>query len=104
MTYTVTQRRREIGVRVALGATPGQVFRIILGQGLMTTAIGVSAGIIGALGLTRTLESLLFGVTATDPVTFGSVILILTAVATLACSVPARRATHADSIEALRQD
>jgi putative ABC transport system permease protein len=104
MTYTVTQRRREIGVRVALGGTPGQVFRIILRQGLMTTAIGVTAGIIGALGLTRTLESLLFGVTATDPVNFGSVIVILTAVATLACYVPARRATRSDPIEVLRQE
>jgi ABC-type antimicrobial peptide transport system permease subunit len=104
MTYTVTQRRKEIGVRVALGATPGQVFRIILGQGLLTTGIGAFAGIIGALALTRTIESLLFGVTATDPVTFVSVIALLAAVATLACYLPARRATEADPMEALRQE
>jgi putative ABC transport system permease protein len=104
MTYTVQQRRREIGVRVALGATPAQIVRIILEQGLMTTAIGVSAGVIAALGLTRTLESLLFGVTPTDPVTFGVVIAAVTAVATLACYLPARRATRADPIAALRQD
>jgi putative ABC transport system permease protein len=104
MTYTVTQRRREIGVRVALGATPARVFRIILGQGLMTTAMGVTAGIIGSLGLTRTLGSSLFGITPTDPLTFAAVIVTLTAVATMTCYLPARRATGADPIEALRQD
>ena len=104
MTYSVTQRRKEIGVRVALGATPGQVFRIILGQGLMTTAIGAAIGVIAALGLTRTIESLLFGVTPTDPVTFAAVIAVLGAVATLACYLPARRATGADPMEALRQE
>ena len=104
MTYTVTQRRKEIGVRVALGASPGQVLRIILGQGLTTTAIGVAIGIVASFGLTRTIESLLFGVTPTDPVTFASVIAMLTGVATLACYLPARRATDADPMEALRQD
>jgi putative ABC transport system permease protein len=104
MTYSVTQRRKEIGVRVALGASPGQVFRIILGQGLITTAIGVTIGIIAALGLTRTMESLLFGVRPTDPVTFGAVIAVLAGVATLACYLPARRATDADPMEALRQE
>ena len=104
MTYSVTQRRKEIGVRVALGATPGQVFRIILGQGLMTTAIGAAIGVIAALGLTRTIESLLFGVTPTDPVTFAAVIAVLGTVATLACYLPARRATDADPMEALRQE
>jgi predicted permease len=104
MTYTVTQRWREIGVRVALGATPGQVFRIILGQGLTTTAIGVLIGTAAAFGLTRTIESLLFGVTPTDPVTFTGVIVVLIGVAALACYLPARRATGADPMEALRQE
>jgi putative ABC transport system permease protein len=104
MTYSVTERRREIGVRVALGASPGQVLRLILGQGMMTTAIGVAAGILAALGLTRSLESLLFGVTPTDPVVFAGVIALLAMVATLACYLPARRATHADPMEALRQE
>ncbi len=104
MSYSVTQRRKEIGVRVALGASPGQVFRIILGQGLTTTAIGVAIGIVASLGLTRTIESLLFGVTPTDPVTFAAVIAALTAIATLACYLPARRATDADPMDALRQE
>jgi len=104
MTYSVTQRRKEIGVRVALGATPGQVFRIILGQGLMTTAAGAVVGIVGALGLTRTIESLLFEVTPSDPATFALVIAVLVAVAALACYLPARRATDADPMEALRQE
>ena len=104
MTYSVTQRRKEIGVRVALGASPRQVFRIILGQGLTTTGIGVAIGIIAAIGLTRTIESLLFGVTPTDPIAFGGVVALLLLVATLACYLPARRATEADPIEALRQD
>jgi putative ABC transport system permease protein len=104
MTYTVTRRRREIGVRMALGATRAQVFRSVLAQGLTTTAIGVGAGIVAALGLTRTIESLLFGVTATDPVTFAAVVGLLALVAILACYLPARRATNADPMEALRQE
>jgi predicted permease len=104
MAYSVTQRRREIGVRVALGATPGRVFRTILGQGLFTTAVGVTIGVVAALGLTRALETLLFDVTRTDPVTFAGVVGILVVVALLACYVPARRATRADPMEALRQE
>jgi ABC-type antimicrobial peptide transport system permease subunit len=104
MAYTVTQRRREIGVRVALGASPGQVFRIILGQGLFTTAIGVAVGVVGALGLTRTLETLLFDVKPTDPPTFAAVVALLVGVAALACYMPARRATRADPVDALRQE
>ena len=104
MTYTVARRRREIGVRMALGASRAQVFRSVLGQGLATTAIGVAAGILAALGLTRTIESLLFGVTATDPLTFAAVAGLLALVAILACYLPARRATHADPMEALRQE
>jgi predicted permease len=104
MTYSVTQRRKEIGVRVALGATPARVFRAILAEGLMTTAIGAIIGIIGARLLTRTIASLLFGVTETDPVAFGAVVATLLGVAALACGLPARRATGADPMEALRHD
>jgi putative ABC transport system permease protein len=104
MAYSVTQRRREIGVRVALGASPSQVFRIILGQGLFTTAVGVTVGVVAAVALTRTLEALLFDVKPTDPLTFAAVITLLVGVATLACYAPARRATHADPMEALRQE
>jgi ABC-type antimicrobial peptide transport system permease subunit len=104
MTYSVTQRRKEIGLRIALGARPGQVARIILGQGLATTAIGAALGIVASVGLTRTIKSLLFGVAPTDPVTFGAVIGVLAAVATLACYIPARRAMDADPMEALRQE
>lgn len=104
MAYTVSRRRREIGVRVALGAQPGDVRRLILGQGLGTTAAGVAAGVPAALGLSRTLESLLFGITPTDPLTFATVILVLIAVAAIACYVPAHRATRNDPVEALRQE
>jgi putative ABC transport system permease protein len=104
MTYNVTQRRREIGVRVALGAQRRQVLRLILGEGLTTTAIGIALGLVAAFGLTRTIQSLLFGVTATDPVTFGGVIALLASIAVLASYLPARRATDTDPIEALRQE
>jgi predicted permease len=104
MAYSVTRRRREIGVRIALGASPSDVRRMILGQGLTTTAAGAAAGVLGALGLTRTLESLLFDVTPTDPLTFTVVIAVLAAVAAMACYVPARRAMGADPAEALRQE
>jgi putative ABC transport system permease protein len=104
MMYTVTQRRREIGVRVALGAQRGQVLRVILGEGMATTAVGIALGIAAALALTRTIQSLLFGVAPTDPVTFGLVILLLATVATLASYLPARRATNADPMDALRQE
>jgi ABC-type antimicrobial peptide transport system permease subunit len=104
MSYSVTQRRRELGVRIALGASPGQVSRSVLAQGLTTTAIGVAIGVLAAMFLTRTVESLLFGITPTDPAAFGGVVAILLIVAALACYVPARRATHADPMEALRQE
>ena len=103
MSYTVAQRRREIGVRVALGATRGQVFRIVVGEGLITTSMGVLVGVLGALGLTRTVAGLLFGVTPTDPLTFISVIGTLAVVALLACYIPARRAMTVEPIEALRE-
>lgn len=104
MSYTVTRRRREIGVRIALGATPGRVTGSILGQGLVTTAVGISLGIVGALELTRALQALLFGITPTDPLAFGAVVVLLGGVATVACYLPARRATQVNPVEALRQE
>ncbi|MHB8503167.1 MAG: ABC transporter permease [Candidatus Acidiferrales bacterium] len=102
MAYSVSRRTREIGVRVALGAGPGDVLRMILGQGLRTIFIGVAIGIAGSLALTRAVESLLFGVTATDPLTFGGVTLLLVGAGLLACYIPARRAMRVDPLIALR--
>jgi len=104
MAYSVSRRTREIGVRVALGAEAGDVLRMILGQGLRTIFIGVAIGIAGSLVLTRTVASLLFGVTATDPLTYAAVTALLVMVALLACWVPARRATRVDPLVALRYE
>jgi len=104
MAYSVSRRTREIGVRAALGADRGDVLRMILGQGLRTIIVGVAIGITGSLALTSTVESLLFGVTATDPLTFGGVTLLLVGAALLACYIPARRATRVDPMVALRHE
>jgi len=104
MAYSVSRRTREIGVRVALGAATRDVLRLILGEGLRTVLVGAALGLAGALVLTRTVSSLLFGVTATDPIAFGSVTLLLLAAALLACYLPARRAAKVDPVVALRSE
>jgi putative ABC transport system permease protein len=104
MAYTVTRRTREIGVRMALGAAASDVLRLVVGQGMGTTAIGLAIGVVGSLALTRTIETLLFGVKATDPVNIVAVVLLLGAVSLFACWIPARRATRVDPLVALRDE
>jgi predicted permease len=104
MSYTVSQRKREIGIRLALGAQPGDVLQMVLRQGTKLALIGVAIGIGAALGLTRLMTNLLFGVTMHDPLTFVGVGTLLILVALLACYIPARRATHIDPILALRYE
>src|SRR5690349_1552873 len=104
MAYSVSRRTREIGVRVALGAGSREVLVMILGQGMRTILIGIAIGLAGSLVLTRSVQSLLFGVTPTDPATFAAVILLLVGAALLACYIPARRATKVDPMVALRYE
>jgi putative ABC transport system permease protein len=104
MSYSVTQRTREIGIRMALGAQTKGVLTLIVGQGMLMAGVGVAIGLAGALAATRVMASLLFGVTATDPVTFVGIGLLLAAVAFFACYFPARRATKVDPMVALRHE
>ncbi|MEW6209105.1 MAG: ABC transporter permease [Acidobacteriota bacterium] len=104
ISYTVSQRTREIGIRCALGAQAGDVMRLVVGKGLKLTLTGVAIGIVGAIALTQVMESLLFNVSATDPATFVAVSGILVLVALGACAVPARRALKVDPMTALRYE
>jgi ABC-type antimicrobial peptide transport system permease subunit len=104
LSYSVTERTREMGIRLALGAQKGSVLRLVIGQGFKLAAFGVVIGLLGAWGLTRLMKTLLFGVTPTDSVTLGAVVATLAAVALIACYVPARRATRVDPLVALREE
>jgi ABC-type antimicrobial peptide transport system permease subunit len=103
LSYSVSLRVREFGIRMAIGAHPDDVLRLVLRQGLGLVALGVALGMLGALGMTRLLQSLLVGVDANDPFTFAIVSSILTFVALVACYLPAQRASQLDPLVALRQ-
>ena len=104
MSYTVAQRTQEIGIRIALGASPQTILSMVLGDGLRMVAAGLAFGLAGALALTRLLSAMLWGVSATDALTFAAIAVVLSAVAIAATIIPARRATRVDPMLALRAD
>jgi putative ABC transport system permease protein len=104
MSYSVEQRSQEMGLRMALGARPSDVLRLVTGHGVRLAAVGIVLGLAAAFWVTRLLESLLFGVSTTDPVTFGTIAVLLGSVALLASVIPARRATRADPMAVLRTE
>jgi putative ABC transport system permease protein len=104
MAYSVSQRTNEIGIRIALGAGKSSIFRLVVGQAMTLVGISLIVGLAGAFAATRLLNSLLFGVGASDPLTFIGIVLLVSAVAFIAAWVPARRATRVDPIIALRAE
>jgi ABC-type antimicrobial peptide transport system permease subunit len=104
ISYGISQRMREVGIRIALGATGSEVQRMFLRQGLAMTSIGLIAGLPGAFALTRWMSSLLFGVSPLDPVTYAAVSIVLMVAAGVATYVPARRATRVDPMDSLRAE
>ncbi|HWP69807.1 MAG TPA: ABC transporter permease [Gemmatimonadaceae bacterium] len=104
LSYMVSERQREIGIRMALGAGNGQVIGLVLRQGIGIAGVGIAVGVVGALGLSRITRSLLYGVDPVDPATFGTVVAVIALVATAACLIPMRRATRVDPLTAIRAD
>jgi ABC-type antimicrobial peptide transport system permease subunit len=104
VSYSVTQRTQEIGIRIAVGAQPAEILKLMVGQGMVPVAAGLGIGILGALLLTRLMSSLLYAIPSHDPVTYGIVTVIFILTAALACALPAYRAAHIDPVIALRRD
>jgi ABC-type antimicrobial peptide transport system permease subunit len=104
LAYSVSQRTNEIGIRMALGAGQSNIFRLIVGQAMTLVAISIVLGLVGAFGATRLMNSLLYGVSAWDPMTFVVIVVLISIVAFLAAWLPARRAAHVDPVVALRAE